>query len=120
MCNSAILRSVVITQGVGTADTRTNADLKAQKTAHPTTTFYRRYLALIFPRSVKCHRLVSCDISLYAGTVRDYPVYEDRDTFYAALAAFTDDGDNARFASDIRYNDDGEIGVSTFNHYVRV
>lgn len=46
------------------------------------------------------------------GTSGGYPVYEDRDTFYTALAAFTEDEDNVRFVSNIVYNDDGEIEAS--------
>lgn len=57
---------------------------------------------------------LSAIISLHASTFQDYPVYEDRDTFYPALAAFVQDGDNARFLSDIRYDEDGVIAVRAF------
>ena len=50
------------------------------------------------------------------GTLGDYYVYEDRDTFYTALANFTADGDNGRFVSDIIYNDDGQIQVRFLIH----
>lgn len=46
------------------------------------------------------------------GTSGGYPVYEDRDTFYTALADFVVDGDNTRFQDDIVYKDDGEIEAS--------
>lgn len=36
-----------------------------------------------------------------------YPVYGDRDTFYAALSEFTQDGENVRFESDFVYGSDG-------------
>lgn len=54
------------------------------------------------------------------GTLGDYYVYEDRDTFYTALANFTADGDNGRFVSDIIYNDDGQIQVRSLIHIVSV
>ena len=50
--------------------------------------------------------------STNVGTSGGYPVYDDRDTFYTALAAFTADEDNVRFVSDIVYNDDGLIEAS--------
>lgn len=50
--------------------------------------------------------------SANVGTSGGYPVYEDRDTFYTALAAFTDDEDNVRFVSNIVYDDDGQIEAS--------
>ena len=50
--------------------------------------------------------------SANVGTSGRHSVYEDRETFYPALAAFTEDEDNVRFLSDIVYNDDGEIEAS--------
>ena len=58
----------------------------------------------------------SAVISLHANTFQDYPVYDDRETFYTALTAFMEDGENARFLSDIRYDDNGVIVVSVFGH----
>lgn len=52
------------------------------------------------------------EYSANVGTSGGYPVYEDRDTFYTALTAFTDDADNVRFVSNIVYDDDGEIEIS--------
>eukprot|EP00904_Undaria_pinnatifida_P008217 jgi/Undpi1/4525/HiC_scaffold_18.g07879.m1 len=52
------------------------------------------------------------------GTLGDYYVYEDRDTFYTALANFTADGENGRFVSDIIYNDDGRIQISRSRLYL--
>lgn len=49
--------------------------------------------------------------SANVDTSGKYPVYNDRGTFYTALMEFTEDGDNARFLSDISFNDDGEIEV---------
>eukprot|EP00904_Undaria_pinnatifida_P008204 jgi/Undpi1/4513/HiC_scaffold_18.g07867.m1 len=49
------------------------------------------------------------DVTTYGG----FPVYDDRDTFYPALANFTQDGQNVRFLADIVYNDDGEIEANT-------
>lgn len=45
------------------------------------------------------------------GVLEDYPVYENRDTFYAALAEFTAEESNARFLSDIVYKESGDIEV---------
>lgn len=39
-------------------------------------------------------------------------MYEDRATFYTALSAFLEDGENTRFESDVVFNDDGTILVS--------
>lgn len=39
-------------------------------------------------------------------------MYEDRETFYTALAEFTGDADNGRFATDLVYNDDAVLEVS--------
>lgn len=52
-------------------------------------------------------------ISANVGTSGGYQVYDDRDTFYAALVNFTEDEANVRFASNIVYNDDGEIEASS-------
>lgn len=49
--------------------------------------------------------------SANVGTSGGYSVYDDRTTFYAALAAFLEDGDNSRFVSDIVYTGDEEIKV---------
>lgn len=51
-------------------------------------------------------------VSGSVGTSGGYAVYEDRQTFYTALAEFVEDGVNARFQSDLVYNDDGEIEAS--------
>lgn len=45
------------------------------------------------------------------GTSTGYAVYDDRATFYSALAAFLEDGDNSRFVSDIVYTDNEDIKV---------
>ncbi|CAM9351148.1 unnamed protein product, partial [Laminaria digitata] len=58
------------------------------------------------------------EYSANVGTSGGYPVYDDRDTFYTALAAFTADEDNARFVSDIVYNDDGDIEASPSNQII--
>ena len=50
--------------------------------------------------------------STNVGTSGVNPVYDDRNTFYTALAAFVADEDNMDFASDIVYNDDGKIEAS--------
>ena len=55
-------------------------------------------------------------ISANVGTSGGYPVYEDRDTFYTALAEFTVDGDNERFQSDLAYNADGETEARKHTH----
>lgn len=39
-------------------------------------------------------------------------MYEDRATFYTALSEFVEDGENARFLSDVVFNEDGTILVS--------
>lgn len=46
------------------------------------------------------------------GTSGGYAVYEDRATFYTALSEFVEDGENARFLSDVVFNEDGTILVS--------
>lgn len=43
-------------------------------------------------------------------------MYDDRETFYAAVAEFVEDGDNARFDADVVFNDDGTILVSNGCH----
>lgn len=45
------------------------------------------------------------------GSSGAYPVYEDPDTFYTALNDFLDDSSNARFESEIIFDDDGLIKV---------
>lgn len=52
------------------------------------------------------------EYSANVGTSGGHAVYDDRDTFYPALAEFTEEGDNVRFLSDIVYADDGEIEIS--------
>ncbi|CAM9122089.1 unnamed protein product, partial [Laminaria digitata] len=56
--------------------------------------------------------------SANVSTSGGYPVYDDRDTFYAALAKFTADEDNHRFLSDIEYNDEREIAISRSKLYL--
>ncbi|CAN0119730.1 unnamed protein product, partial [Pylaiella littoralis] len=52
------------------------------------------------------------------GTSGGYPVYEDRATFYTALSQFTQDGDNARFESDLVYDTGGNIEASKTLHRI--
>ena len=49
--------------------------------------------------------------SANVGSSGGYPVYEDRDTFYTALSEFIQDGENARFQSDLVFKDDETIEV---------
>ncbi|CBN79522.1 similar to Patched domain-containing protein 3 [Ectocarpus siliculosus] len=58
------------------------------------------------------------EYSTNVGTSGGYPVYEDRDTFYTALAEFTQDGDNSRFLSDFVYKTDGTIEISRTTMYL--
>lgn len=51
--------------------------------------------------------------STHVSASGGFPVYDDPNTFYAALSEFTQDGDNSRFESDIIYEEDGTIAVST-------
>eukprot|EP00752_Nemacystus_decipiens_P003669 g3381.t1 len=54
----------------------------------------------------------STDLSTHMGASGGFPVYDDPDTFYTALSAFTQDGDNSRFESEIVYDTDGTIAIS--------
>lgn len=54
------------------------------------------------------------DLSANVGTREGFQVYEDRDTFYTALQAFTQDGENIRFLSNIFYDGDGKIEAGFF------
>ena len=53
---------------------------------------------------------VSCSANV--GTSGGYQVYDDPATFYTALSEFTEDGVNARFLSDVIFDDDGTIKAS--------
>eukprot|EP00903_Cladosiphon_okamuranus_P022061 g20288.t1 len=54
----------------------------------------------------------STEYSANVGASGGYPVYDDQATFYTALSEFTEDGENARFLSDLVFNDDGTILIS--------
>eukprot|EP00903_Cladosiphon_okamuranus_P015713 g14505.t1 len=56
--------------------------------------------------------------SANVGTSGGYPVYDDPATFYTALSEFTEDGENARFLSDLVFNDDGTILISQTDMYL--
>ncbi|CBJ26537.1 conserved unknown protein [Ectocarpus siliculosus] len=56
--------------------------------------------------------------SANVGTSGGYPVYDDRDTFYTALSAFLADEDNARFLTDVIFDDDGLIKISRSEMYL--
>ena len=45
------------------------------------------------------------------GSVYGFKVYNDRSTFYSALAAFTSDGDSAAYLADLSFSESGEIEV---------
>ena len=51
------------------------------------------------------------------GTSGGYSVYDDRATFNTAVAEFVQDGENARFESDVVFNDDGTILVSLITNH---
>ncbi|CAM9260832.1 unnamed protein product [Ectocarpus sp. 13 AM-2016] len=56
--------------------------------------------------------------SANVGTSGGYPVYDDRDTFYTALSAFLADEDNARFLTDVIFDDEGLIKISRSEMYL--
>ncbi|CAM9765761.1 unnamed protein product, partial [Scytosiphon promiscuus] len=58
------------------------------------------------------------EYSSNVGAFEDYPVYDDRNTFYPAMAEFTQDGDNARFGSEFVYKADGTIEISRTTMYL--
>eukprot|EP00752_Nemacystus_decipiens_P008590 g7670.t1 len=60
----------------------------------------------------------STEYSTNVGMSGDYMVYNDRATFYSAVAEFVVDGDNARFESDVVFNDDGTILISRSDLYL--
>lgn len=60
------------------------------------------------------HARVLCISSANVGTSGGFPVYDDAATFYTALSDFTAEGVNARFLTDIVFNDDGTIKVNIY------
>ncbi|CAM9359667.1 unnamed protein product, partial [Ectocarpus fasciculatus] len=50
--------------------------------------------------------------SANVGTSGGYPVYDDRNSFYTALSAFLEDEDNARFLTEVIFDDEGLIKIS--------
>ncbi|CAM9391119.1 unnamed protein product [Ectocarpus sp. 12 AP-2014] len=56
--------------------------------------------------------------SANVGSSGGYQVYDDRDTFYTALSAFLADEDNARFLTDVIFDDEGLIKISRSEMYL--